>query len=160
MPQEIKGNLNGHGLSVAVVVARFNETITRQLLGGAVETLTRHDVADSDIEVAWVPGAFELPLVAKALALTGLYDAIICLGAVIRGDTGHYDAVAGRATNGIGAVSTDTGVPTIFGVLTTDNMEQAQARAGGKAGNAGSNAAVAAIETARLIQAIKAKLIA
>ena len=160
MPDELKGTLNGQGLSVAVVVSRFNEIITRQLLAGAVETLTRHDVADSDIDVAWVPGAFELPLVAKTMALTGHYDAIICLGAVIRGETGHYEAVAGRASSGIGAVSTDTGVPTIFGVLTTENMEQAQNRAGGKAGNQGSNAAIAAIETARLIQAIKAKTIA
>ena len=157
MPEELKGSLNGHGLSVAVIVSRFNETITRQLLTGAVETLARHDVADSDIDVAWVPGAFELPLIAKAMALTGLYDAIICLGAVIRGETGHYDAVAGRAATGIGAVSTETGVPTIFGVLTTDDMEQAQNRAGGKAGNQGSNAAVAAIETARLVQAIRDK---
>ena len=160
MPQELKGTLNGQGLSVAVVVARFNEIITRQLLAGALETLIRHDVADSDIDVAWVPGAFELPLVAKTMALTGHYDAIICLGAVIRGETGHYDAVAVRSSTGIGAVSTDTGVPTIFGVLTTENMEQAQNRAGGKAGNQGSNAAIAAIETARLIQAIKAKQIA
>ena len=117
MPDELKGTLNGQGLSVAVVVSRFNEIITRQLLAGAVETLTRHDVADSDIDVAWVPGAFELPLVAKTMALTGHYDAIICLGAVIRGETGHYEAVAGRASSGIGAVSTDTGVPTIFGVF-------------------------------------------
>lgn len=159
MPEELKGSLNGQGLNVAVVVARFNETITRQLLAGAVDTLTRHGVEDADIQIVWVPGAFELPLVAKVMALTGIYDAIICLGAVIRGETGHYEAVAGRAATGIGAVSTDTGVPTIFGVLTTEDMEQAQARAGGKAGNQGNNAAAAAIETARLLQAIKSKLI-
>ena len=158
MPDEMKGNMNGHGLSVAIVVSRFNEIITRQLLDGALETLTRHEVDDSDIDVAWVPGAFELPVVAKTLALTGLYDAIICLGAVIRGETGHYEAVASRAANGVGAISTETGVPTIFGVLTTENMEQAQNRAGGKSGNQGSNAAAAAIETARLLQAIKDKL--
>jgi 6,7-dimethyl-8-ribityllumazine synthase len=158
LPEELKGSLNGQGLHVAVVVTRFNETITRQLLAGAVDTLTRHGVADSDIQVAWVPGAFELPLVAKILALTGQYDAVICLGAVIRGETGHYEAVAGRAATGIGAVSTDTGVPTIFGVLTTEDMEQAQARAGGKAGNQGGNAAAAAIETAKLLQAIKSSL--
>ena len=158
-PQELKGSLNGHGLTVAVVVSTFNEAITRQLLAGAVETLHRHDVADSDIYVAWVPGAFELPLIAKALALAGIDDAIICRGAVIRGEPGHYDAVASRAAAGIGAVSADTGVPTIFGVLTTDDMERAQARAGGKAGNQGSNAAVAAIETARLLQEIKTRLV-
>ena len=160
MPEELKGSLNGQGLNVAVIVARFNETITRQLLAGAVDTLTRHGVEDADIQVVWVPGAFELPLVAKAMALTGIYDAIICLGAVIRGETGHYEAVAGRAATGIGAVSTDTGVPTIFGVLTTEDMEQAQARAGGHVGNQGNNAAAAAIETARLLQAIKSMLIA
>ncbi len=158
MPTELKGSLNGQGLSIGIVIARFNETITRQLLAGALETLTRHDVADNAIEVAWVPGAFELPLVAKAMALTGHYDAIICLGAVIRGETGHYDAVANRAASGIGAVSTETGIPTIFGVLTTDDMEQAQNRAGGKAGNQGNSSAIAAIETARLIQSIRAML--
>ena len=158
MPEELKGTLNGHDLTIAVVVSRFNEIITRQLLDGALDTLARHEVADSDITVAWVPGAFELPVVAKTLALTGLYDAIICLGAVIRGETGHYDAVAGRASAGVGAISTETGVPTIFGVLTTENMEQAQNRAGGKSGNQGSNAAAAAIETSRVLQAIKAKM--
>lgn len=159
MPEELKGDLNGQGMKVAVVVARFNETITRQLLTGALETLTRHGVADEDIDVAWVPGAFELPIVAKTMALTGIYDAVVCLGAVIRGETGHYDMVAGHASRGIGAVGLETGVPTTFGVLTTDNLEQAQNRAGGKAGNHGSSAAAAAIETARLVQTIKDKLI-
>ena len=154
MPKELKGDLNGQGLRVAVVVARFNEVVTRQLLTGAVEALSRHGVSDDDISVAWVPGAFELPVVAKCMAKTGRYDSIICLGAVIRGETGHYDMVAGQASGGIGSIGTDTGVPVIFGVLTTENMDQAINRSGGKSGNLGSNAAVAAIETARLIQAI------
>lgn len=154
MPKELKGDLNGQGLRVAVVVARFNEVVTRQLLTGAVEALSRHGVSDDDISVAWVPGAFELPVVAKCMAKTGRYDSIICLGAVIRGETGHYDMVAGHASRGIGSVGMDTGVPVIFGVLTTENMDQAINRSGGKSGNLGSNAAAAAIETARLIQAI------
>ena len=154
MPRELKGDLNGHGLRVGVVVARFNEVVTRLLLTGAVETLSRHGVSDDDISVAWVPGSFELPVVAKSMAKTGRYDSIICLGAVIRGETGHYDMVASHASGGIGSVGTDTGIPVIFGVLTTENMEQAINRSGGKSGNLGSNAAVAAIETARLIEAI------
>ncbi len=155
MPKKLKGNLNGEGLRVAVVVARFNEVVTRLLLTGAVETLARHGVRDDDISVAWVPGSFELPMVAKTFAQTGRYDAVICLGAVIRGETGHYDMVAGQASGGTGAVGLETGVPTIFGVLTTEDMDQALNRAGGKAGNIGSTAAVSAIETARLVQAIK-----
>jgi 6,7-dimethyl-8-ribityllumazine synthase len=154
LPRELKGDLNGQGLRVAVVVARFNEVITRQLLTGAVETLSRHGISDDDISVAWVPGSFELPVVAKSMAKTGRYDSIICLGAVIRGETGHYDMVAGHASRGIGSVAMDTGVPVIFGILTTESMEQAINRSGGKSGNMGSNAAVTAIETARLIQAI------
>ncbi len=156
MPKELKGDLNGQGLKVAVVAARFNEIITRQLLNGAIDTLTRYGVGDQDISVAWVPGSFELPLVAKTLAQTGNYDAVICLGAVIRGETGHYDMVANQSAGGIASVSLGTGVPTIFGVLTTEDMEQALNRSGGKAGNVGSNAAVTAVETARLIQTIKA----
>ena len=154
MPKELSGDMNGQGLRVAVVVARFNELVSRPLLNGAVGALTRHGVSDNDITIVWVPGAFELPVAAKNLADTGRFDAIICLGAVIRGETGHYDMVAGHASRGIGQVGVDTGVPTIFGVLTTDNMDQALNRAGGKSGNLGSNAAVAAIETARLVQAI------
>jgi len=153
LPKELKGDLNGQGLRVAVVVARFNEIVTRQLLAGAVDTLTRHG-GDDDITVAWVPGAFELPAVAKTLAKTGRYDSIVCLGAVIRGETGHYDVVAGHASHGIGQVGLETGVPTIMGVLTTDDMDQAMNRAGGKAGNVGSGAAAAAIEAARLLRAI------
>ena len=154
MPKELSGDLNGQGLRVAVVVARFNELVTRPLLNAAIGTLTRYGVVDDDINVVWVPGAFELPVVAKSLAKTNRFDAIVCLGAVIRGETGHYDMVAGNAARGISQVGVDTGVPTIFGVLTTENMDQALNRAGGKAGNMGANAAVAAIETARLVQAI------
>lgn len=154
MPRELSGDLNGAGLRVAIVVARFNEIVTTQLLAGTVGTLTRYGVNDADISVSWVPGSFELPVAAKALAKTGRYDTVICLGAVIRGETSHYDMVAGQASRGIGQVSVETGVPTIFGVLTTENMDQALNRAGGKSGNMGGNAAVAAIETARLLQAI------
>ena len=154
MPKELSGDLNGQGLRVAVVVARFNELVTRPLLNAAIGTLTRYGVVDDDINVVWVPGAFELPVVAKSLSKTSRFDAIVCLGAVIRGETGHYDMVAGNAARGISQVGVDTGVPTIFGVLTTENMDQALNRAGGKAGNMGANAAVAAIETARLVQAI------
>ena len=154
MPKEIKGDMNGQGLHVGVVVARFNEIITRKLLDSAVETLERHGVRDEDISASWVPGSFELSVVAKAMVKTGRYDAVICLGAVIRGETSHYDMVAGQSAGGINSVALETGVPVIFGVLTTENMEQALNRAGGKAGNMGANAAVAAVETARLIEAI------
>ena len=154
MPKEIKGDMNGQGLNVGIVVARFNEIITRKLLDSAVETLIRYGVRDEDISVSWVPGSFELPVVAKSLAKTGHYHAVLCLGAVIRGETSHYDMVAGQAAGGINSVALDTGVPTIFGVLTTEYMEQALNRAGGKSGNMGANTAVAAIETARLIEAV------
>ena len=147
--------MDGPGLRVGVVVARFNDFVTRPLLTGALETLERHGVADAAITVAWVPGAFELPVIAKAMAQSGRYDAVICLGAVIRGETDHYEMVAGQAASGIAAVGLDTGVPAIFGVLTADNMDQAINRAGGKSGNIGSNAAAAAVETARLLQALR-----
>ena len=153
MPKELKGDMNGQGLHIGVVVARFNEVITRKLLDSAVETLMRHGVRDEDITVSWVPGAFELPVVAKALAKSGRFNAVICLGAVIRGETSHYDMVAGQAAGGIGSIGLETGVPAIFGVLTTENMDQALNRAGGKSGNMGANTAVAAIETARIIEA-------
>ena len=157
MPREFKGNLDGQGLRIAIAVSRFNEFVTRQLLAGAVETLAHHGVRDEDITVAWVPGCIELPVVAQTLARTGRYDAIVCLGAVIRGETDHYDIVAGLASRGIGAVGLETGIPATFGVLTTGNVEQAMDRAGGKMGNKGSDAAVAAIETARLVQEIKSE---
>ena len=154
MPKELIGNMNGQGLRVGIAVARFNEVITKRLLEGALETLARCGVRDTDITVAWVPGSFELPVVARAMAKTGRCDAVICLGAVIRGETTHYDMVAGQASGGAGAVGMETGIPTIFGVLTTENMEQALNRAGGKSGNMGANAALAAVETASVIAAV------
>ena len=155
MTREIRGDLQGQGLRIAIAVARFNQLITQRLLEGAQEALSSHGVRDDDIVVAWVPGSFELPLTAKALAETQKYDSLICLGAVIRGETTHYDIVAGQASTGIGKTSLDTNVPIIFGVLTTEDMDQAINRAGGKSGNLGYNAAMAAIEMARLIRAIK-----
>ena len=155
MPNNLKVDMNGNGLKIAIVSARFNEIVTRQLMLGAVETLDRYGVDDDDISIAWVPGSFELPVVAKALAESGKYDAIICLGAVIRGETDHYNMVANQSASGIASVGRETGVPTIFGVLTTENMDQAINRSGGKSGNLGSNSAVAAVETALLIKSIK-----
>ena len=155
MAKELRGDLQGQGLRIAIVVARFNGFITQQLLAGARETLVRHGVREDDILIAWVPGSFELPVAAKTLAQTQRYDSIICLGAVVRGETAHYDMVAGQASDGIGQASLETGVPVMFGVLTTENMEQAINRAGGKSGNIGSNAAQGAIEMARLMHTIK-----
>ena len=154
MPQELNAGLDGAGLRVAVVAARFNNVITKNLMEGAVSTLTQYGVRDGDIATAWVPGSFELPVVAKTLAASGRYDAVICLGAVIRGETSHYDMVCNQAASGIAAVSRETGVPTMFGVLTTENMDQAINRSGGKVGNLGSDCAVGAIECARLLQAV------
>jgi 6,7-dimethyl-8-ribityllumazine synthase len=150
----LEGDLHGAGMKVAVVVARFNQIVTGYLLDGAREALRRHGVADDDVTVAWVPGSFEIPLVAKKLAATGSYAAIVCLGAVIEGETDHYDHVAGAVTSGIARVGLDTGVPTIFGVLTTHTVEQALNRSGLKAGNNGYEAAVAAIEMASLLAKI------
>jgi len=155
VPNNLKIDMNGNGLKIAIVSARFNEIVTRQLMLGAVETLDRYGVDDDDINIAWVPGSFELPVVAKAFAESGKYDAIICLGAVIRGETDHYNMVANQSASGIASVGRETGVPTIFGVLTTENMDQAINRSGGKSGNLGSNSAVAAVETALLIKSIK-----
>ena len=155
MPHELNAGLDGAGLRVAIVAARFNHVITKNLMDGAVSTLERYGVRDGDIATAWVPGSFELPVVAKTLAQSGRYDAVICLGAVIRGETGHYDMVCNQAAAGIAAVSRETGVPAMFGVLTTENLEQAVNRSGGKVGNLGADCAVGAIEAARLLQAIK-----
>ena len=155
MPNNLKIDINGNGLKIAIVSARFNEVVTRQLMLGAVETLDRYGVDDDDISIAWAPGSFELPVVAKAFAESGKYDAIICLGAVIRGETDHYNMVANQSASGIASVGRETGVPTIFGVLTTENMDQAINRSGGKSGNLGSNSAVAAVETALLIKSIR-----
>lgn len=152
MAQIIEGNLNGSGKKFGIVVSRFNSFITSKLLEGAVDTLTRHGVGDEDITIAKTPGAFEIPFVAKKMALTGAYDAVIALGCVIRGATPHFDYVAGEAAKGISQVSQETGVPIIFGVLTTDTIEQAIERAGTKSGNKGADAAAAAIEVASLVE--------
>ena len=141
-------------MRVGIVVGRFNELVTRQLLQGARDGLLRHGVSADDVDVAWVPGAFEIPPVAKRLAAAGRYDGVICLGAVIRGATPHFDYVAGNVASGVAAVGRETGVPVIFGVLTTDTIEQAVERSGTKAGNNGFSATTAAIEMANLLAAI------
>lgn len=151
-----EGKLNGKGLRFALVVGRFNDLISNQLLQGALDNLKRHDVADNDVDVAWVPGAFEMPLVAGRLAASGSYDAVVCLGAVIRGGTPHFEYVAAEAAKGIAKVSLDTGIPVVFGVLTTDTIEQAVERAGTKAGNKGWAAATSALEMANLLRALPA----
>jgi 6,7-dimethyl-8-ribityllumazine synthase len=152
MPNFYEGHLLGQGLKFAVVAGRFNEFITNRLLGGALDALKRHGVADQDIEVAWVPGAFEIPLAARRMALSGRYDAVICIGAVIRGATPHFEYVASEVTKGIAKISQDSGVPAVFGVITADTIEQAIERAGTKAGNKGWDAAVTAIEMANLMK--------
>jgi 6,7-dimethyl-8-ribityllumazine synthase len=154
---KIEGSLNASKLKVAIVTARFNEFITSKLLAGAIDCLNRHDIDHKNIDEVWVPGAFEIPTAALALAETGKYDAIICLGAVIRGSTSHYDYVCNETAKGISAVSLKTKVPTIFGVVTTDTIEQAIERAGTKAGNKGWDAAMAAIEMANLLHRIQGK---
>jgi len=146
------GNLTGDGIRVGIIVARFNEFIGSKLLSGAIDCLTRHSVEADDIEVAWVPGSFEIPLAAQKMAQSQKYDAIICLGAVIRGATAHFDYVAAEVSKGVASVSLDTGIPVIFGVLTTDTIEQAIERAGTKAGNKGWDAALAAIEMVDLFK--------
>ena len=157
MFNEINGTQNGTGLKIGIVIARFNEFITKQLLEGALETLTKPGVKESDITVTWVPGAFELPVVAKNLADNTDVNSVICLGAVIKGETDHYDMVAGNAASGILTTSLSTSKPIIFGVLTTDTLEQAINRSGGKSGNAGRHAAEAAIETSTVINQINNK---
>ena len=149
---ELRGDTSAGGRRVAVVVARFNELVTRRLLDGALDGLRAHGVSVEDVDVAWVPGAFELPIVARRLAASRTYDAVICLGAVIRGETPHFDHVAGQAATGIREAAESTGVPVIFGVLTTDTLEQALARAGGDHGNKGWDAATAAVEMASLLE--------
>lgn len=151
MANIIEGYISGKGLKFGIVAARFNEFIVSKLVGGALDTLHRHETADHDIDVAWVPGAFEIPLTAKKMAESGKYDAVLCLGAVIRGSTTHYDYVCNEVSKGVAQVGLQTGVPTIFGVVTTENIEQAIERAGTKAGNKGSDAAMAAMEMASLL---------
>ncbi len=147
-----EGNLIAEGLKFGIVVGRFNEFIGGKLLSGAIDGLKRHGVDEENIEITWVPGAFEIPLVAKKMAITKKYDGVICLGAVIRGSTPHFDYVSSEVTKGVAHVSLDTEVPVIFGVLTTDTIEQAIERAGTKAGNKGYDAAVTAIEMANLLK--------
>ena len=151
----IEGNLSAAGRSFGVVAARFNDFIVKQLLDGALEAIQRHGGDPGVVDVVWVPGSYEIPLAAKQLALSGRYDAIVCLGTVIRGATAHFDYVAGGAANGISAVALETGVPVIFGVLTTETIEQAIERAGTKLGNKGFEAATTAIEMADLMPRIR-----
>lgn len=155
--KEIEGGLQGDGLRVAIAVARFNSFITDRLLGGALDGLRRHGVAEDAVTVVRVPGSWELPVVVKALAESGKYDAIICLGAVIRGETPHFDYVAGEAAKGIGQAMMATGVPVAFGVLTTNTLEQAIDRAGAKSGNKGFDAAATVIEMAGVLRQIRGK---
>jgi 6,7-dimethyl-8-ribityllumazine synthase len=152
MSKIYQGMLLGKGFKFALVVSRFNEFISKKLLEGAQDALVRHDVSPDNIDIAWVPGAFEIPLIAKKLAQSKKYDAVICLGAVIRGNTPHFEYIAAEVSKGIAAVNLETGIPTTFGVLTTENIEQAVERAGTKEGNKGFEAAMNAIEMANLIK--------
>jgi 6,7-dimethyl-8-ribityllumazine synthase len=154
MAKYIEGNLKGDGKKLGIVVARFNSFISEKLLEGAIDTLVRSGVKDKDIDVARVPGAFEIPLVTQKMAKSGKYDAVICLGVVIRGATPHFDYVAGEVSKGTAQVMLDTGVPVLFGVLTTESIEQAIERAGSKAGNKGSDVAAAALEMINLLAAL------
>lgn len=155
MPNILEGKLTAEGLKFGIVISRFNEFITSKLLTGALDAIHRHGGREEDIDVAWVPGAFELPMVAKTMAESKRYDAVLCLGAVIRGSTTHYDYVCSEAAKGIAQVGMQTGVPTIFGVVTTENIEQAIERAGTKVGNKGVDAAISAIEMANLLKVVK-----
>jgi 6,7-dimethyl-8-ribityllumazine synthase len=148
----LEGKMTAREIRIGIVAARFNEFITSRLVGGALDGLRRHDVGEDSIDVAWVPGAFEIPLIAKKMAKSGKYDAVICLGAVIRGSTSHYDYVCNEVSKGIAAVSMETEVPVMFGVVTTENIEQAIERAGTKAGNKGYDCALGAIEIVNLIR--------
>jgi len=154
MSKTYEGTLLGKGLKFGVVVARFNEFITSKLLGGAQDALARHGVAEADIDIAWVPGSFEIPLIAQKMAGTKKYNAIICLGTVIRGATPHFEYIASEVAKGVAKVSLDEGIPVLFGVITADTLEQAIERAGTKSGNKGFDAAVGAIEMANLLKNI------
>jgi 6,7-dimethyl-8-ribityllumazine synthase len=155
MGTTFQGELNGSGLRLAIVVARFNESITTRLLAGARQACEQHGVGADDIDVAWVPGCFELPLTAKKLAESSRYDAVVCLGAVVRGDTPHFEYVAGGTAGGIQQAGLETGLPVVFGVITPNNMDQAMARAGGEKGNKGFDAALTAIEMANLLRSLR-----
>ena len=152
MAKVFEGQLVADGLKIGIVAARFNEFITAKLLGGAIDALKRHGVQEDDIAVAWVPGAFEIPMAAKKMAQSNKYQAVICLGAVIRGSTPHFDYVCAEVSKGVAQIGMSSGIPTIFGVLTTESIEQAIERSGTKAGNKGFDAAVAAIEMANLLK--------
>ena len=154
MSKTYEGNLLGKGLKIGVVVSRFNEFFSQKLLEGAQDALLRHGVNDTDIEIAWTPGSYEIPLIAQKMAASKKYNAVICLGAVIRGGTPHFDYIAAEVAKGIAKVNLDTGVPVAFGVITADTLEQAVERSGTKAGNKGFDAAVSAIEMANLVKAI------
>ena len=147
-----EGSLVSQGIKVGIVAARFNEFIVSKLVSGALDGLKRHDVKDEDIDVAWVPGAFEIPLIASKMANSGKYDAVICLGAVIRGATSHYDYVCNEVSKGVAQAGLNSGVPVLFGVVTTENIEQANERAGTKAGNKGYDCALSAVEMVNLIK--------
>jgi len=151
----IQGNLIAQGLKIGIAASRFNEFIVSKLVGGAEDGLLRHGAAEEDIDLVWVPGAFELPFAAKKMAASGKYDAVICLGAVIRGSTSHYDLVCAEVSKGIANVGLSSQVPVIFGVLTTDTIEQAVERAGTKAGNKGFDAAISAIEMSNLMKSLR-----
>ena len=150
-----EGSLVANNMKVGIVAARFNEFITSKLLGGAMDGLVRHGVNEEDVQIAWVPGAFEIPLIAGKMAKSGKYDAVICLGAVIRGSTSHYDYVCAEVSKGIAHVSLESDIPVMFGVLTTDTIEQAIERAGTKAGNKGYDCALGAVEMVNLIRDIE-----
>lgn len=150
----LEGNVVAEGIKIGIVAARFNEFIVSKLVDGAQDACVRHGVKDEDIDLAWVPGAFEIPIVAKKMAVSGKYDAVLCLGAVIKGSTSHYDYVCAEVSKGTAMVGLETGVPTLFGILTTDNIEQAIERAGTKAGNKGYDVACSAIEMVNLMKNI------
>ncbi len=154
MMKILEGFYEGKGLKIAIVASRFNEFITNKLVGGAEDCLRRHNVEEEDITLAWVPGAFEIPLAAKKLAKSGKYDAVICVGAVIRGATSHYDYVCAEVSKGIASVSLETEIPVLFGVLTTDTIEQAIERAGTKAGNKGYDCAMSALELVQMLRKV------
>jgi 6,7-dimethyl-8-ribityllumazine synthase len=149
------GKLDATGMRFGIVVGRFNDIVSQRLLEGAIDILVRHGARDADLSVAWVPGSFEIPMAARELAEHGNVDAVVCLGVVIRGETAHFDLIAGEAARGVGAVHAATGIPASFGVITAENLEQALARAGGKAGNKGAEAAMAAVEMVSLLRDIR-----
>jgi 6,7-dimethyl-8-ribityllumazine synthase len=154
---EVRGAFDARGRRFAVAAAQFNEIVVSKLVDGALACFRAHGIADDDLTVAWVPGAFELPVVARRLASSGLYDAVVCLGAVVRGETAHFDFVAAEAARGIADAARDTGVPVMFGVLTTENMSQALDRAGGKSGNKGWDSAMAAMQTVSVLDQLPSK---